>query len=49
MLKALINSTHTEHGPPSPCAKKEQEENERERERERERESALLEQTQRHQ
>jgi hypothetical protein len=33
MLKALISSTHVEHGPPSPCANKEQEENERERER----------------
>lgn len=43
MLKALISSTHVEHGPPSPSANKEQEENERERE------SALLEQTQRHQ
>jgi hypothetical protein len=32
MLKALISSTHVEHGPPSPCANKEQEENERERE-----------------
>jgi hypothetical protein len=35
MFKALISSTHVEHGPPSPCASKEQEENERERERER--------------
>jgi hypothetical protein len=33
MLKALISSTHVEHGPPSPCANKEQEENERDRER----------------